>query len=176
MSSKKDQNYKEKQFARIQKYINNYMVDLQIELQEASYIHESAMPAPKSLEASPRKKRRLEDVIGQIGQTFSQRLLGLIDEKGMTDVEVYKGANVDRRLFSKIRSQEDYKPSKITCIAFALSLQLNLDETNDLLARAGYTLSPSSEFDLIISFFIEEENYDLYEINEALFEFEQNLL
>lgn len=175
MSSKKDQ--KEKMFSRIKEYINNhYMVDLQIELQEAPYLHQSARPAPKFLEAGPKKKRKLEDVIEQIGETFSQRLLGLIDEKGMTDVEAYKGANVDRRLFSKIRSQEDYNPSKITCIAFALSLKLNLDETNDLLARAGYILSPSSEFDLIISFFIEDKNYDLCEINEALYEFEQKVL
>lgn len=118
----------------------------------------------------------LDDYLRELDAGFAETLFALIDQKGMTDVQVYKKANVDRKTFSKIKCNPDYRPSKQTVIAFAIALKLNLEETQRLLRTVGLTLSHSSKFDLVIEYFILQGNYDIYKINEALFEFDQVLL
>ena len=118
----------------------------------------------------------LDDMLDELDANFSETLLKLIDRTGKKDSEIYKKANVDRKLFSKIRNNPDYKPSKATAIAFAIALELDLEETKDFIARAGFALSRSSKFDVIIEYFIKQKNYDVFAINEALFAFDQSLL
>lgn len=118
----------------------------------------------------------LEGIVTEVDESFSQTLMRLISEKGLDEVSVYKGANIDRKHFSKIRSNDAYQPTKRTVIALALSLHLNAMETRDLLESAGYSLSHSYVFDIIIEYFIAEKIYDIHTINEALFSYEQPLL
>lgn len=147
----------------------------------------NTFPAPqaesrKQMARSPRKAApvpfslSLKEMLQKTDVGFSQRLLQLIDESGKKDSEIYTKANISRQHFSKIRNNRSYKPTKATAIAFAIALELDMEQTRDLIGRAGYALTMSSKFDVIIMYFISRGNYDLFEINAALFEFDQALL
>ena len=176
-----------KLFADIAEYIDDHYVDEhsdfrqerlrrmnRLEVEESAICEESAAPcAPMAVGAVGGS---LDDLLKDLDAGFSETLLKLIDRSGKKDSEIYKKANVDRKLFSKIRNNPGYKPSKATAIAFAIALELDLAETRDLIARACFALSHSSKFDVIIEYFIQQKNYDIFEINEALFAFDQSLL
>ena len=188
---KESYSFSQKLFSDIQEFINDEYVDEHDEdFYETFDGSIDEMPMAKCIQAPmcadammPRKRetssaagKSLREYMKQMDRSFQEMLFDLIDESGMTDVECYKKANVDKRTFSKIKSNKDYKPSKQTVIAFAISLQLDMNTTQELLATAGFTLSRSKVFDKIIRYFIYNGNYDIFEINEALFEFDQILL
>jgi len=131
-----------------------------------------AAPAPRTEKNLKMEKKSLSSILVHVEEDFRERLFRLIDESGMTDTQVYKKANLDRKLFSKIRCNAEYHPKKDTAVALALALELSLDDTKDLLSRAGFALSPSSKSDLIVQYFIENQVYDINVINMALFDHE----
>ena len=149
------------------------------QIQESSQIEESA---PEEFDVSTMQKtkikkgmsstmsvnRNIDNLMDQLEETFSQRLLRMIDERGMTDSEAYTKAYVDRRHFSKIRKDVNYVPNKKTVLAFTIALELSLDEAKDLLASAGFALSRSSKTDIIVAYFLQNKIYDMFEINDVL--------
>lgn len=139
----------------------------------------SVFPKRVIADGAPRRrpnKADLEKLLEKTDAGFSETLLKLIDQTGKKDSDIYNKANVSRQHFSKIRNNPNYKPTKPTAIAFAIALELNLQQTEDLIGRAGYRLTTSSQFDLIIMYFIEHRNYNMFDINETLYEFDQSLL
>lgn len=167
------ESYIDEHYVSEQKFSRRELLDVELEaLEEADLIIYSA-PAPMQ---APNAGVSIDNLIGNLDEPFSATLLRLIDAKGKTDVEVYKRANLDRKLFSKIRTGKGYMPSKRTAVALAVALELSLDETDDLLERAGYTLSHSQKFDVIVEYFIVSRKYDIFEINEVLFKYDQPML
>lgn len=143
---------------------------------EEAVLLEATMPEPSSVFSDGIENMSLDEVIGNPGDSFQERLFKLIDQSGMDDVSMYKKANITKKVFSDIRSKKSYKPSKKTAVALIIALELPMDEAQDLLARAGFAFSPSSRFDLIVGYFISHGIYDIYTINEVLFANKQECL
>ena len=153
-------------------------------LERSNRIHEDMYPsqaleeclAMPAMAPAPMDSDDWGQLLKDLDAGFSETLLKLIDRSGKKDSEIYKKANVDRKLFSKIRNNMDYKPSKTTALAFAFALELDVDETKDFIGRAGFALSHSSKFDVIVEYFLVNRNYNVFELNEVLFAFDQPLI
>lgn len=178
MSSKNNQQAMAKLLQEVANYIDQHYIDqqkvreAQACLEEGDFLDWQEIASQKSYSQAV----GLDALVGNLDEPFAEMLFRLIDAKGKTDVEVYKRANIDRKLFSKIRTTKGYIPSKRTALALALALELTLDETDDLLRRAGFALSHSQKFDVIVEYFIINELYDIFTINEVLYSYDQPLL
>ena len=172
---------------RVESYIDQHYVDVRTtDRRKLLRVEEDALADALPFSAAPQAMpmagaatmpaQVLSDLMKNLDEPFSAALLKLIDQKGKTDVEVYKRANIDRKLFSKIRTGKGYTPKKPTILALAVALELTLDETDALLERAGYALSHASKFDVIVEYFIVSGQYDIFQINEVLFAYDQPLL
>ena len=165
----------------IASYIEKYYMDEQetvcfYEDSLASYVEEYPLPPQRCATMAAPKALSLEEMLRQEDAGFTETLLRRIDSSGKKDAEIYKKAHISKQHFSKIRGNLHYRPTKATALALALALELSLEDTQDLIGRAGYTLSYSSKFDLIVRYFIEKGNYNITELNLALYEFDQPLL
>ncbi len=170
----------------VEAYIDQHYVDAHpygrrrfLEVEETAFREAAEDNLSALLPAAPQASmagQGLNDLMEHLDEPFSDTLLKLIDTKGKTDVEVYKKANIDRKLFSKIRTGKGYTPKKPTILALAVAMELSLDETDELLERAGYALSHASKFDVIVEYFIVNGRYNIFEINEVLFQYDQPLL
>ena len=166
----------EKLFQAVEQYIDDVYVgeryDAPREMQRRAYSRQQTLYAPA--ESAPRAGADLdlETLRGQVDESFGQMLLRKIDEQGMTDAECYKRANVDRRLFHKIKNNPGYRPGKQTALAFAIALRLSLAETKELLMKAGFALSHSNKVDIVVEYCIMDGTYDIFEINDVLFKFD----
>ncbi len=161
----REQPVSEKKDVRLEKFLSQ---NLEPEMMSAC-----ALPEGRALFA---QADEVDDAVRHLDESFQSALFRIIDAKGLADAEVYRKANLDRRLFSKIRTQKDYRPGKRTILALCIALKLNREETEDLLEKGGYSLSMSQVSDVIIAYFITHGNYDIYEINDALFRYDQQLL
>lgn len=161
-------------------YIDQHYVDAHSDKRRRAFQWNDEMSMPSFQRQLPaqevKEPKSLEEIIGELDEPFSTTLLRLIDSKERSDVEVYKRANIDRKLFSKIRTNSAYTPSKKTVLALCIALELSLEETDDLLERAGYSLSPSRKEDVIVEYFIINARYDIFELNQVLFKYDQQLL
>lgn len=174
----------EKLLGEVESYIDeHYVAEFKLTRRELLDVERKAFEEddlirydiPATMQA-PNSGSGIDELLGNLDEPFSTTLMRLIDTKDKKDVEVYKRANLDRKLFSKIRTGNGYMPSKRTAIALAVALELSLDETEDLLERAGYALSHSQKFDVIVEYFIISGKYDIFKINEVLFKYDQPLL
>lgn len=184
---------KEKLYRAVADYIEENLIEEILEVEECSYCigdeafferrealfckkpSEEILPATEYCSA-PSLGPSLVEMLAQMDDSFAVTLLKLIDAKGVTEVECYKKANVSKQTWYKIMNEENYKPSKNTVLSFAIALELSLEETDHLLATVGFTLSNSSKFDVIIEYFLINQVYDIFTINEVLFQFDQPCL